>query len=357
MTHLFLPGPVNVAPQVLAAQARPMLPFDSQEFIDIYKRAEENCRKLFLTRHPVQIYSAGQSAMQEAGVRNFVRRSLLCCVNGAASLQWAETARENGLQPDILEAEWGQPTHPEQLETALRQKKYEAVTITHVETSTGVQNPLSDLVAIARSASPTTLLLVDASASLGGVSLETDTLELDFVFTISHNCLALPPGLAFACVSPRAHKKAETIIRRGYTFDLTNTAKNHDLDSTHASTPQSLIFALDLQLERILDEGIENRFLRHSTLSQRVEDVLQTIGFHLFAAEQYRSETLICTKNTLGWSFSDLERFLLTHGMRIANGFGMLKEKTFRIAIMGETNSEDIDMLINALKAFHSKRP
>lgn len=352
MSPMFVPGPVDVDPQVLAAQTRPMLPHRSAEFEAIFRRSWEKARQLFLTRNLVFVVSASGTGLQEAAVRNFVREDVLACVNGAFSKRWYEVAQGNGKQAGLLETDWSRPISPAQVVQALRQKRYEAILLVHNETSTGLQNPVREIAAAVRQASPETLICVDAVSSLGGVRIETDAWGLDMVLTSSQKCLALPPGLALAAVSERALAYAETVPGRGWYFDLVRLAKHLRKDSTPATPALSLIYALDAQLDRILAEGLEARFARHSAMARRVQDWALRRGFDLFAAEGYRSQTVTTVTNNLNLDFAALNAYLLERGMRIANGYGPLKGKTFRIAHMGETRLEDIDRLLEALDAY-----
>ncbi len=232
MSPMFVPGPVDVAPVVLAAQAKPMMPHRSKDFEEIFRRTAERAQKLFYTQYRVFQGSSSGSGMQEAGIRNFVQEQVLSCVNGAFADRWYKCALANGKQADKLEVAWGQAITPELLADALKKKPYEAVTIVHNETSTGVENPLKDLAKVVHEISPNTLILVDAVSSLGGVKIEMDAWGIDFMLTSSQKCLALPPGLSLAAASDRAMKKAETVTNRGWYFDLVLMEKHRLKDST-----------------------------------------------------------------------------------------------------------------------------
>ncbi|HJW91960.1 MAG TPA: alanine--glyoxylate aminotransferase family protein [Anaerolineales bacterium] len=356
MSRMFVPGPVDVDPEILAAQAQPMLPHRSQEFEAIYRRSWEKSRQLFFTQARVFIITASGTGLQEAAVRNLAKESVLACVNGAFSQRWAEVARSNGKQVDLLETEWNRPISPEMVGKALRMQRYEALTLVHNETSTGLQNPVSAIAAAAREASPETLICVDAVSSLGGAKIEMDAWGLDLVLTASQKCLALPPGLALAAVSDRAMAYAEQVPERGWYFDLVRLEKHMHKDSTPATPALSLIYALDRQLDRILAEGLEARFARHQAMAERVQSWAISRGLDLYAPPGFRSQTVTTIANTLGFEFSQLNSFLLQREMRIANGYGPLKGKTFRIAHMGELTLEDIERLLEALDEFLSKR-
>ncbi len=353
MTRMFVPGPVDVPPDVLQAQAQPMLPHRSKEYEEIHRRAAEKAQQVFYTRHRVFLFAATGTGIQEAAVRNFANRSVLACVNGAFAERWYEVALTNGKEADKLEFPWEQPIDPQRVAEALRQKQYEVVTIVHNETSTGMQNPVREVAKVVRQISPETILCVDAVSSLGGAKIEMDAWGIDLLFTSSQKCLALPPGLALAAVSDRALEKAKQVEHRGWYFDFLRMEKHRLKDSTPATPAMSLIFALDYQLDRILNgEGLENRFARHSRMAQRVQEWAESQGLQIFAPPGFRSQTVTTIRNLEGWDISALNAFLKARGMRIANGYGALKNITFRIAHMAETQLSDIEDLLQALEEF-----
>ncbi len=353
MTHMFVPGPVDVAPEVLQAMAQPMLPHRGKEYEAIHRRAAEKSQVLFSTQYRVLIGTHSGSGMQETGIRNLVERDVLCCINGAFSQRWHEVALSNGKAADKLDFAWGQAVSPDDLRAALKKKSYEAVTIVHNETSTGVESPLQELCAVVREVSPDTFILVDAVSSLGGSRIEMDAWDIDFLLTSSQKCLALPPGLSLAGVNDRCLQKAETVKNRGWYFDLL-IMEIHRVKNSTAMTPViPLVYALDFQMDRIMAEGLEARFARHAAMSQRVYDWAETHGMSSFAQADCRSKTVATINNDLGWNISDLNKFLMEKiDMRIANGYGDLKDKTFRIATMGETSLQDVDTLLEGMQAF-----
>ncbi len=352
MSPLFVPGPVDVDPEVLSAQSQAMLPHRSQEFESIYRRARENARQLFDTESRVFVVTCSGTGLQEAAIRNLAKQNVLSCVNGAFSQRWYEVAKTNGKQADRLEVEWGQPITPQIVAEALKRKEYDLITLVHNETSTGVQNPIQEIAALVRRASPNTLISLDAVSSLGGIKIEMDAWGLDMVLASSQKCLALPPGLALAAVSDRALACAQKVPERGWYFDLVRMETHLNKDSTPATPAISLIYALDMQLDRIINEGLENRFSRHSAMAGQVQDWVLANGFEIFAQEGYRSQTVTTVSNTLSLDIAELNTFLMSKGMQIADGYGKLRGSTFRIAHMGETQIEDINNLLTALDEF-----
>jgi aspartate aminotransferase-like enzyme len=123
-------------------------------------------------------------------------------------------------------------------------------------------------------------------------------------------------------------------------------------DSTPMTPAMSLIWALDVQLDRILAEGLDNRFERHAAMAKRTQDWAMDHGMEPLGPAAYRSKTVSTILNSRGMDISALNKFLLTKGMRISNGYGDLKDKTFRIAHMGEIQMKDVNTLLGAMEEF-----
>jgi predicted phosphoserine aminotransferase len=350
---MFVPGPVDVAPEVLQAMAQPMLPHRGKEYEAIHRRAAEKAQQIFYTQYRVFIGTHSGSGMQETGIRNLVEKDVLSCVNGAFSQRWYDVAVSNGKNADQLNFEWGKAVTPDALRDALKKKHYEAVTIVHNETSTGVESPLKELAAVVREVSPDTFILVDAVSSLAGSKIEMDAWDVDFLLTSSQKCLALPPGLSLAGVNDRAMEKAAKVQNRGWYFDLLLMEKHRVKNSTAMTPVIPLVYALDFQLDRILAEGLDARFARHAAMSQRVYDWAEAHGMTPYADVSCRSKTVATIGNDRNLNISDLNKFLMEkYQIRIANGYGDLKDKTFRVATMGETSMQDVDTLLSGMEAF-----
>jgi aspartate aminotransferase-like enzyme len=352
MAPMFVPGPVDVDPEVLAAQTQPMLPHRSKEFEEIFHRAEAKARKLFFTENRVFIVTASGTGLQEAAVRNFAQKRVLSCVNGAFGSRWHDVALNNGKEATKLEAPWDEPISADKVAEALHGQDYEILTVVHNETSTGLENPIREIAAAAHEASPDTLICVDAVSSLSGAKIEMDAWGLDFVLTSSQKALALPPGLALGATADRALERAADVQNRGWYFDLVRMENHRTKNSTPATPALSLIYALDFQLDRILAEGLEERFARHTAMAQRTQSWALANGFGLYAPEGYRSKTVSTIANTREMDLAALNAFLKPRDMRVAGGYGTLKGKTFRIAHMGELNLTDVNALLAAMEEF-----
>ncbi len=352
MSPMFVPGPVDVAPETLAKQTQPMLPHRSKEFEATFQRCEARLRQVFYTQYRVFIMTNSGSGAQEASIRNLVKERVLCCVNGSFSDRWYKVALANGKQADKIEVPMGQAILPSMVEEAFKKQHYDTFVIVHNETSTGVENPVKEIAALIHKMSPDTLICVDAVSSLGGAKIEMDAWGLDVLFTSSQKAFALPPGLAFCAVSDRAMTRAAEVPNRGWYFDFVLLEKHRTKDSTPMTPAMSLIFALDFQLDRILAEGLEKRFARHAAMAKRSQEWAGKMGWPLLAPEGCRSHTLTVVCNPPEFDCSAFNKFVASRNIRLANGYGDLKGKTFRIAHMGEIQPDDLEDLLAAIEEF-----
>ncbi|MDF1512277.1 MAG: alanine--glyoxylate aminotransferase family protein [Anaerolineae bacterium] len=342
---LFIPGPTHVRQEILDAQTAPMLGHRSKDYSDLQGEVRPKLQKMLYTEQPVFIYASTGTGLMEGSLRQSVQKRALVTVCGAFSDRWHDIAVANGIPVDRIDVSWGQGFTPEMVDKALSTGDYDVLTVTFNETSTGVMNPLEDIAAMVRQKYPDVVVLVDAVSAMAGTKIAFDDWGIDVALSSSQKCFALPPGLTIAAVSDRAFKRAEQIPDRGYYFDYLTMLKYYKRDQTPATPAVSLIQALNCQLDDILEEGLDNRWARHITMANLVRDWARE-HFTLFAADGFLSNTVTTVKNTRGINVSNLNTELGKRGAMISNGYGNLKEQTFRIAHMGDITPEDIRWLL-----------
>jgi aspartate aminotransferase-like enzyme len=260
-----------------------------------------------------------------------------------------DVARRCGKEADALQVEWGQPVTAEAIAEHLDTGDYDALTLVHSETSTGVLNPLEEISAL-KARFPDVMFIVDTVSSFTTVPLSVDALGVDWFLTGSQKALALPPGLALFTASPAAFERAALLEDRGYYFDLLEFRANQEKDMTPSTPCISLINGLDYQTDRILAEGLENRYARHARLNAMVHEWVVRQGFAFFAPEGYRSKGLTCVANNKGIDVARLQDIMKSdHHMVIDGGYGKLKGKTFRLSNMGDETEETVGALVAAL--------
>jgi aspartate aminotransferase-like enzyme len=342
--RLFIPGPTEVRSENLAAMAAPQIGHRSDEFKTLYARVIPKLQQLLETKDPVFLFTCSSTGVWEAAIRNGVRERVLCCMQGAFSDRWLKVAESNGKQAVPLQVEWGRAITAEAIDKELRKGGYDAITVVHNETSTGVLNRMDEIADVLRKY-PDVTFLVDAVSSMAGVRIPVDEWRIDVCLAGLQKAFALPAGLTVTSVSSRVLEKAKTVKNRGYYFDFLDMQKYHERGQTPATPAIPQIQALDAQLTDILEETPGARFERHEALARIVRDWARR-HFAVFAEEGYESPTLTCIANTRGISVAALNKELGKQWAAISNGYGDLKEKTFRIAHMGDTQEWEIRGLL-----------
>ncbi|MGI6777502.1 MAG: pyridoxal-phosphate-dependent aminotransferase family protein [Acetivibrionales bacterium] len=347
--RLFIPGPVEVREDVLQRMATPMIGHRTKEASNLQRSISEKMRKLMYTNSEILLSTSSGSGLMEGAIRSCTRKRAAVFSVGAFGDRWYKMAVSNGVAADKFSSELGQPTTPDMVEKALSTGKYDLITITHNETSTGLMNPVEEIAEVLKKY-PDVVFCMDAVSSMGGTKIEVDRLGVDVCITSTQKCLGLPPGMAICSFSEKAIKAAEQVEFRGMYLDLLDIYKYiQKKDYQYPSTPSiSHMYALDYQLDRIFEEGLENRFARHLEMAQYVRAWARD-NFEMFCEEKYASNTLTTVKNTRGISVADLNKKLAEQGYMISNGYGDLKEKTFRIAHMADTTLEQIKDLISVI--------
>lgn len=348
-TKLFTPGPVEVRPEILQAMSTPQIHHRSPEFSKTYDEVQKDLKKLLYTENTVFLITSSSTGAMEAAVINTVSKKCLNLVNGAFSNRWHQITKKNGLLNEKLDLEWEKAIKPEMVDDKLKTGKYDAVTLVFNETSTGMMNPLPEIAEVVNRY-PDVLLLVDAVSGMAGTKIDVDNWGIDVCLAGVQKAFALPSGLTVASVSQRTLDRAKE-LDRGYYFNFPLLLKYHKRSQTRVTPCIAQIFALREQLKEMIEvEGLENRFARHEKMAKITQEWAREY-FDVFPEKGYESKTLTCVKNTRGISVADLNNELIEkHHIRISNGYGDLKEKTFRIAHMGDTQEADVRGLLGTIE-------
>ncbi|MCR4435403.1 MAG: alanine--glyoxylate aminotransferase family protein [Clostridiales bacterium] len=347
--RLFIPGPVEVSKEVLQKMSTPMIGHRTKDASNLQRSISEKMRKLMYTESEILLSTSSGSGLMEGAIRSCTRKRAAVFSIGAFGDRWHKMAATNGVPADKFSSEPGKPTTPEMVDEVLSTGKYDLITITHNETSTGVMNPVEEIAEVMKKY-PEVVYCLDAVSSLGGTKIEVDKLGVDICITSTQKCLGLPPGMAICSFSEKAVEAAKQVQFRGVYLDLLdlyNYIKKKDYQ--YPSTPSlSHMFALDYQLDRILEEGLENRFARHSEMAGYVRSWAKE-KFDLFPEEKYASNTVTAIKNTRNIDVGALNKKLGEAGYMISDGYGDLKGVTFRIAHMADTQPEEIKKLLSII--------
>jgi aspartate aminotransferase-like enzyme len=348
--RFFLPGPTELRPEILEAMLRPMIGHRGRSMEELLARIQPTLKDLFRTKRPVYISSSSATGLMEGALRNGAKRRVLSLVNGAFGERFHRIAIACGLQADELGVPLGEAHTPDMLRDALSRGDYDAVTIVHSETSTGVLNPIAELARAAHERGDIAVL-VDSVTGLAGAPVETDAWELDVVLTGSQKALALPPGLALGVASERVLERAKSKPDRGVYFDFLEFEKYVQQNQTPNTPALSLIYALSAQLERITAETVEGRWARHRAMAERTWSWVEEMRaggtpLSILAPEGYRSPTVSCIRLPEGRTGPAVTDALKRRGFTIATGYGALKDSSIRIGHMGDHTVAELDELL-----------
>ncbi len=343
--RLFIPGPTEVHPDVRGRLSAPPVGHRSEEATVLGEAIIGKVQRLLRAEVPIFLSTSSSTGLMEACIRNGSRKRFLAAPCGAFGDRFHQIALDNGKPVDRLETEWGNAVRPEAIRGMLASGRYDALLLTHNETSTGILNPLAEIASMVRDEFPDVFLFVDAVSSMGAVDLDFEALGLDGLLAGVQKAIAVSPGFSLMAVSERAVERARGIENRGFYFDFVRhyAAYEKRQGITTPSTPH--MSALDLQLDRILAETMPAREARHRVMAEQVRQWARD-RFELFPEPGYESITLTTVRNTRGFDVPQLNRRLAERGVVIGNGYGRLKNETFRIAHMGEIQPEEIEELL-----------
>ena len=349
------PGPSMVDPRAMRAMVTPVVGHMDPTFLKLMDRVQDLLRYVFQTANPLTIPISGTgTAAMEAAVANAVEPGdpVLVCVNGYFGGRIAEMARRYGGDVQTITRPWGEVFTGEEVRAALAQRPAKVVAIVHGETSTGAEQPLADIVPAVHEHGA--ILIVDTVASLGGVPLSVDALDIDICYTGSQKCLSCPPGSGPITFGPRAVARLEgrkTPVANWY-LDLTLLRQYwSEARVYHHTAPISATYALYEALRLVAEEGLEARWARHRALAEMLWAGLERLGLSLHVAAPHRLPSLTTVRVPEGVDEAAVRKVLLSeYNIEIAGGLGELKGRAWRVGLMGySARRENVELLLAAL--------
>ena len=352
--NLRIPGPTPVPAEILKEMTQPLINHRGPEFSAILRRVTARLQYFFQTNSPVLTFAASGTGGQEAAVANLFSpgEHAVAITIGSFGNRLATIAERFGLQVTRIEFPWGDAADPVAVETRLKSlAPYRGVLLTHNETSTGVTNDLETLAALIRRLNPDALIVVDAVSSLGCVPLEMDAWDIDVVFTSSQKGWMTPPGLMMIAASPRAWEANKTAKLPRFYFDW-ELARKYLQKWEHPTTPPvSLFYALDLALEKMLEEGREAIFERHQRIGDYVRWRAKEMGLGLLADHKNASNTITAVLTPEGVDAKALLKVLREEDRVVfAGGQQHLEGKIFRVGHLGFFEEVDLVEAMDAME-------
>ena len=350
---LHIPGPVEVSETTFRAFCTPMIGHRGQGFKDLYAKMQPQLQQLLSTGQLVFISTSSAWGVMEGALRNLVSKKVLNCMCGAFSDKWFEVSKRCGKEAEALQVSWGSPIRAEVVDQKLATGQFDALTLIHNETSTGVMSPLAEIAALKKKY-PDVMFVIDSVSAMSAVPLNFDQLGIDVLLAGTQKAFALPPGTALFVCSPAALAKAATMKDRGYYFDFVEFQKNAEQNMTPSTPSIGHVFALASKLDEFFAEGLEARYARHRKTNQMTRDWAAKHGFNLFPEKGFESVTLTCISNGArpGGRTVDvpkLQKSVKDRGFLIDGGYGKIKGTTFRISNMGDETEKTMGALFGAM--------
>jgi alanine-glyoxylate transaminase/serine-glyoxylate transaminase/serine-pyruvate transaminase len=347
--RLRIPGPVDLDPEVLSFMSAPLLAHYGPEWVELYTETLALLKDVWRTKDASVFLMPGPgSAAMEAAIASLSgdAHKLLVLTNGFFGDRWVTIARAYSSRVLVLEGAWGRAFDVDALEQVLkRERDIGAVIMVHGETSTGVLNPLREISQVCERFGA--IVVADMVSTLGGTEISFDGWGIGIGVSATQKCLECPPGLAPIAVSPRAWELIERSKGPGWFINLRTwqhfAREWADWHPHPVTMPTGLVQALRFSLRRILEEGLERRWARHSEIAALTRNTLKKLGFELFVpTEREAMNTVTAAKGHPQLPAAALIRALKEkHQILIGGGIDRLAGQIFRIGHMGPTATRE----------------
>ena len=293
---LLIPGPTNLSKRVREAMAGPQLPHVGAQFYSMFKETVDLARYVFKNQKGAQFVFTGTGTTgMETSVLGLVTRGdrTLTLCTGYFGHRMLLLNQIHGAKADAVEFKDGKAADPDTLRKQLRKSKYSVVFITHVDTSSSIANPITDLVDECAGAG--VLSVVDSVCAIGGLPLDFDRLGADIVFTASQKAIAGVPGAVLIAASQRAmeHMEKRKVPIESYYMNLLKWKPIMDDPKMYLATPATqVLLALREAMLELKEEGLESRWARHRKLGEITRGKVGEWGQKFVAEEGHRADTV-----------------------------------------------------------------
>lgn len=351
-TLLMVPGVTNIPDKIIKEFGKQPIPHRSNEFSDILKKIYQNLKYVFQTKNDVFILTSSGTGAMCSALENLINPGdkVLSLVIGVFGERWVQIAQSKGAVVETIKVNPGEVIDPKILEQKLNEDTdIKLVTLTHSETSTGAANDIKMLCKIIKKHGA--LSIVDGISSVGIMECKTDDWGIDVIVASSQKGFMIPPGLAFLCVSNKAYEISKKCKYPPFYFNWHKYKLALEYNTVPFTPAINNILALNKSLEIIKQKGLENIIAQHEKQSKILRNELENMGLKLVTTNSKNSSYAVCAayapKNISVQKI--IKQMKKKYNIFIANGQDTLKDKIFRIGIIG-CDEKDIKRTVNALK-------
>lgn len=352
---LLIPGPTPVVDDIYDALASETMAHTDPRFVKIFENSLQLTKQMFNTDGEVFVVSGSGTLAMEIAIVNTVApgEKLLVVSHGYFGDRFIQLGEAFGIEVTALQAEWGKHVDPEAVRAKLAEGGYKAVTVTHVDTSTGVVASLDKLVPVVKEAGA--LFILDGVCATAAIDenmnkeFGSPDYKIDVVLTGSQKAIGVPPGLGIVAFGPKALAAREERERiPAYYADIKNWQPIMQNPGKYYATPAvNMVYAFNKGMEIVMEEGLEQRYRRHDALGKAVRAALTTYGMQVLAEEGAEAPTLSCILYPEGIDDTKFRQMLAGKGMIVAGALASLAGKAFRIGHMGNVTKE---MMVEAVR-------
>ncbi|MEW6623459.1 MAG: alanine--glyoxylate aminotransferase family protein [Bacillota bacterium] len=354
---VMIPGPTPVVRTVQEQMGRETAAFGDPDFVKDYKEVIEDLKEMWGTRGEVFVVAGSGTLAMEMAIANTTKRgdNVLVVSHGFFGDRFVDLCQRKGLNVDVLSSEWGKIVPVEKIESKLSEKNYAVITVTHVDTATGVCAPIEEISKVAARFEDT-LYIVDGVCATAAEPEAVDDMGIDILLTGSQKAFGVPPGLAIVWAGPKAmERRAALGVIPEFYADFDKWLPIMKDPALYFATPAvNLVWALKDALRIIKEEGLENRYARHKKVARAMQAALESLGLRILAEPGCRAVTLSNLIYPEGVNDAEFRKILMEEGVVVAGGLGAYKGKMFRLGHMGNIDWHDLVSVVAAIeRALH----
>jgi len=342
---LLIPGPSPVVPRILQALGRPTISHTSAGLAADFREALDFLKTcVFTTAGEPFLFAGSGTLAMEVALLNVAGKNdrILVLSQGYFGDRMAAIAEAFGLACDVIRSPWGRAVGAAELRTALDSRRYEVVSVTHVDTGTGAAAPIR---AYADALAGRDLIwIVDGVCATGGLEERMDDWGIDVILTAAQKCFGAPPGLAVDIFSPRAMTKRRSLasVPAYYSDILRWLPIMHDPRKYFSTHAVNEIRAFAEAARIMAADGMPERLHRQELLARAVRAGFLSLGFGLFTEEEFLAPTLSVVRYPEGIDDAAFRAKYLEAGYAVAGGLGETAGRVFRMGHMGNLTPEEV---------------
>ncbi len=350
---VMIPGPTPVVRSIQDQMGRETVAFGDPGFVKDFKEVLADLKELWDVNGEVFVVAGSGTMAMEMALANTLKRgdNLLIVSHGYFGDRFIEIAEKKGLNVDVISSEWGKTVSVADIEKKLGEKSYQAITVTHVDTSTAAVAPVAEIGEMMKKF-PETIYIVDGVAASAGEEESLGKMNIDILFTGSQKAFGVAPGLAILWANQKALDRRKSLGNiQEYFIDFEKWIPIMNDTSKYYATPAvNMIWALQESIRLIKEEGLAERYERHRKVAKAMRAALEAMGFSILADPANRAATLSCVLYPEGVEDAKFRTLLAEEGAQVAGGLGAYAGKMFRIGHMGNIDMLDLTGAITAIE-------